>query len=97
MLQERRQKRHFASPSVPEKSEKLGTIAKRKSPIRYESATCAFEGGGGNGTRTHDLLRAMQMLSQLSYAPLPLGFMPCSDFRPNFCRRRCLAFYDMQK
>ena len=25
--------------------------------------------GGGEGTRTHDLLRAKQMLSQLSYAP----------------------------
>ena len=42
-------KRHFASPIVPKKSEKLGTIAKRKSPIHYESATYTFEGGGGNG------------------------------------------------
>jgi hypothetical protein len=44
---------------------------------------------GANGIRTHDLLHAMQALSQLSYGPVSIGFYQMPERQANkFFRRR---------
>ncbi|GKT34125.1 hypothetical protein ADUPG1_002746, partial [Aduncisulcus paluster] len=42
------------------------------------------QNGGGEGNRTHDPLRAKQVLAQLSYTPTYLGQTPSISGRASF-------------
>ena len=53
--------------------------------------SCGFEKiGGGDGDRTHDPFHAMEVLSQLSYAPLP-------KITPGLIREECNSNQNPQK